>query len=92
MRILRMLRHDTREGFRLLIAWVLGFVSFGILSELSQHAILQFKPWNSERITGSETELILLCLLLGIGFLAIIIAVVFEGLKRGNPSRPPASL
>ena len=37
--------HDTREGFRLLIAWVIGFVSFGILSELSQHAILQFTPW-----------------------------------------------
>ena len=79
-----MLKHHTREGFRLLIAWVVGFVSFGVLSELSQHAILQFQPWKRESITGSETELVLLCLLLGIGFLAIVIAVVFEGFNAGS--------
>jgi hypothetical protein len=80
-----MLKHHTREGFRLLIAWVLGFVSFGVLSELSQHATLQFQPWKRESITASETELVLLCLLVGIGFLAMVIAVVLEGFKRGKP-------
>jgi hypothetical protein len=80
--IARLIRQDTREGFRLLAAWVLGLLTFGFLSELSRHAAIYFQPWKSASIAGSDAELFLLFVLLGLIFLAVIAALVFEGLDR----------
>jgi nitric oxide reductase large subunit len=80
--ITRMIQQDTREGFRLLAAWVLGLLTFGFLSELSRQAVLYFQPWKSASIAGSDAELFLLFVLLGLGLLAVVAALVFEGLDR----------
>lgn len=92
MRILRTLAQDTREGFRLLVAWAIGFLSFAVLLEVSQHAILYFQPWKAEGMAESEAELFLLFSLLALGFAAILAALAFEGVQRRNPSRLPRRL
>jgi len=82
MKAIRALILETREGFRLLVAWVIGFASFGFLSALSERVITYFQPWKAERTARSEAELLLLFSLLGLGFLALTGALVFEGLHR----------
>lgn len=64
MKVIRALRRETREGFRLLIAWLIGFASFGFFSY------------------HGEGDLVLLFSVIGLGFLAVAGAVLFEGLKR----------
>ncbi len=80
--IRKLIRQDTREGFRLLCAGVAGCLSFVILSELSRQVILYLDPWQSESIADSDAVLFLLLVLLGFGFLAVVAALVFEGLDR----------
>jgi hypothetical protein len=80
--IRRLIQQDTREGFRLLAAWVLGLITFGLLSELSRQVILYFQPWKSESIADSDAVLFLLLVVLGLGFLAVVAALGFEGLDR----------
>jgi hypothetical protein len=83
----RLIQQNTREGFRMLAAWVAGFLSFVFLSELSRQAILYFQPWESESVAESDAVLFLLLCLLVFGFLAIAVALVFEAIQRRN-SRP----
>jgi hypothetical protein len=80
--ITRLIQRDTRERFRLLAAWVLGLLTFGFLSELSSQAVLYFQPWKSASSADSDAVLFLLLVLLGLGFLAVVAALVFEGLHR----------
>ena len=80
--IRRLIQQETREGFRLLATGVVGCLSFVILSELSRQVILYFEPWKSESIADSDAVLFLLLVLLGFGFLAVVAALVFEGLDR----------
>jgi hypothetical protein len=68
MKVIRALKRETREGFRLLVAWLIGFASFGFVSYL--------------RPAGAEG---LLFFVIGLGFVAIAGAVLFEGLKRRHP-------
>jgi hypothetical protein len=80
--ITRLIQQDTREGFRLLAAWVLGLITFVVLSELSRQAVLYFQPWTSESLADSYAVLFLLLVLLGIAFLAVVAALVVEGPQR----------
>jgi len=80
--ITRLIREDTREGFRLLAAWVLGLITFGFLSEFSSRAVSYFQPWKSASLAESDAVLLLLLVLLGLGFLGVIAALVFEGFDR----------
>ena len=89
-KISRALFRETREGFRLLIAWLVGFLSFGFLSALSERVISYFQPWKSEGIAQSEAGLLLLLLLIGLGFLTVVGALIFEDLKRRRS--PPAQI
>jgi H+/Cl- antiporter ClcA len=81
-RITRLIQRNTREGFRLLAAWVLGLITFGFLSELSRKAVLYFQPWKSANLADSDAVLFLLLVLLGLVFLAVVAALVFEGLDK----------
>jgi hypothetical protein len=78
----RVLIRETREGFRLLVAWLIGFISFGFLSEVSARVISYFEPWKDGQTTHDEVELILLLSVISVGLLAIAGTLVFEGLKR----------
>lgn len=64
MNVIRALKRETREGFRLLVVWLIGFVTFGFVSH------------------HGEGDLVLLFSVIGLGFLAVAGAVLFEGLKR----------
>jgi hypothetical protein len=80
MKAIQALLSGTREGFRLVVAWVTGFLSFGLLSGLSERAILYFEPWKSNNVAHSEAELVPLFCLIGLGILALVAALIFEGL------------
>lgn len=82
MQAIRVLIQETREGFRLLVVWLIGFISFGVLSEVSARVISYLEPWKDGRTTHDEAELVLLLSAIGIGLLAIAGTLVFEGLKR----------
>jgi hypothetical protein len=71
----------------LLAAAVLGCLSFVFLSELSRQVILYFQPLESENIADSDAVLFLLFALIGLVFLGVTGALVFEGLKRRNYSK-----
>jgi len=74
MKIIRALQRETREGFRLLVAWLIGFVSFGFFSNL--------QPFSADGRAHGEADLVLLFVVIGLGFVAVAGAVLFEGLKR----------
>ena len=84
MNAIRALRTNTREGFRLLVAWFAGVLSFGILSSLAETLILYvqpLQPGRAENVTHSEAELVLLFFLIGLGVLALAGALILEGLE-----------
>jgi hypothetical protein len=81
VKAIRALRTDTREGFRLLVAWVIGVLSFGVLSSLAERVVLYAQPWKAENTAHSEAELILLLFLLGLGVFALAGALIFEGVR-----------
>jgi hypothetical protein len=85
--IRRLIQQETRESFRLLVAAILGCLSFVFLSELSRQVILYFQPSESENLADSDGVLVLLFFLLGLVFLGVTVALVFEGLKRRNYSK-----
>ncbi len=92
MKIIQTLTTNTREGFRLLVAWVAGFLSFAILSSVAERVILYTKPWQAEASAHSEAEQVLLFSLIGLGALALAGALILEGLKLpGRRSRPTLS-
>jgi hypothetical protein len=82
MKACRVLIRETREGFRLLVAWLFGFISFGFLSEASARIISYFEPWKRGRTSYDEAELLLLWAVIGVGLTAISVALAFEGLRR----------
>ena len=69
MKAIRALRTNTREGFRLVVAWFTGVVSFGLLSSLT------------ENTAHGEGELILVLCLIGLGVIALALTLILEGLK-----------
>lgn len=89
VKIIQTLRTDTREGFRLLVAWVAGFLSFAVLSSIAERVILYTKPWQAEASAHSEAEQVLLFSLIGLVVLALAGALILEGLElSGRRSRP----
>ena len=82
MKAFRVLVSETREGFRLLVAWLIGFISFGFLRGLTERVVSYLEPWKNGRTAHDEAELLLLCSVIGVGLLAIAWSLVFEGLKR----------
>ncbi len=84
MKAFRVLICETREGFRLLVAWFVGFISFGLVSEVSARVIAYLEPWKIGRTPRDEVDLVLLWSLIGVGLMAIAVALVFEGLRRTN--------
>jgi len=78
MRIIRVLKTETREGFRLLVAFVAGVLSFGLLSRFSESILSSLDPW----VRQSDTDLVLLLLLIGVGASALGGAVALEALTR----------
>lgn len=86
MKAIRALRTETRESFRLLVAWVIGVLSFGALSNLAERVLLYAQPldaqqWKAESIAHSESELVLLLFLIGLGIFALAGALIREGVK-----------
>jgi hypothetical protein len=81
VKLIQTLRTDTREGFRLLVAWVAGFLSFAVLSSIAERVILYAKPWQAEASAHSEAEQVLLFSLIGLGLIAVAGALILEGLK-----------
>lgn len=71
---------QTREGFRLIVAWVAGFFSFSLLSGLSERAISYFQPWTPNNVVRSEAELVVLLCLIGVGILGLAGTLILEGL------------
>jgi hypothetical protein len=77
---------ETREGFRLIVACVVGFLSFPFFSTLLQCFVSDLKPWRADGTGSSEAEYILLVSLAELGLLVISGALVLEGLKRRRSS------
>jgi hypothetical protein len=71
MKAVRLLIHETREGFRLSVAWLIGFISFALLCDLTKRVILYFEPWRIGRTAHDEAELLLLWSVMGVGLLVI---------------------
>jgi hypothetical protein len=82
MKAVRLLIHETREGFRLSVAWLIGFISFALLCDVTERLISYFEPWRIGRTAHDEAELLLLWSVMGVGLLAIAWTLVFEGVKR----------
>ena len=82
MNAVRVLIHETREGFRLSVAWLIGFVSFAFLCDVTERVISYLEPWRSGRTVHDEAELLLLWSVIGVGLLVIAWTLVFEGIKR----------
>ena len=76
------IRTRTREGFRLLVAWFLGVLSFGLLTSLTERILLYASPGKAENTAHSDAELVLLLFLIGLGIFALAAALIREGLSR----------
>ena len=77
----RVIIRETREGFRLLVAWLIGFISFGVLSEVSVRVISYLEPWKLGRTARDEGDLVLLWSVAGLGVLVLSGTSLFEGLR-----------
>lgn len=77
---------DTREGFRLFVAWVVGFLSFGVLSQVAERVIRYYEPWNEEHVATSEVELFLLYAMIGTGLAGLLLLMAREGIKPRHRS------
>jgi hypothetical protein len=82
---------ETREGFRLIVAWFVGFLSFPFFSALLKRFASTLEPWRASGRGSSEAEYVLLLSLVGLGLLVITGALILEGLKRRRSSPPDAS-
>jgi hypothetical protein len=86
VKVIQMLQTNTRESFRLLVAWVVGLLSFAVLSNIAERVVLYAEPWRAEASAHSEAEQALLFLLIGLGVLALVVALILEGLKGPRPT------
>ena len=90
MKAVQVLMQETREGFRLIISWVIGFLSFGFFSAVVRKLISHLEPWKALATVSSETEYILLVSLAGLVLFALAGDLVWTGFRRRRFSPPDA--
>jgi hypothetical protein len=66
MNAARVLIHEAREGFCLSVTWLIGFISFALLCDLTERVISYFEPWRIRRTAHDEAELLLLWSVIGV--------------------------